>query len=141
MAILDFLYSGETNVYRENLDCFLSIIAEELEMKGLMRQEEEMPVNPSGLITLRNAAFKGETRTTKVIPFSSVPVATQHSPVWTVAKGNQYTDDMQKLDEQINSMMTKSSQKNIQGRLLYVCNVCGKESKHGNMKKHIEEPD
>ena len=34
MAIIDFLYCGEANVYQENLDSFLSI-AEDLKMKGL----------------------------------------------------------------------------------------------------------
>ena len=34
-AILDFLYSGEANVYQENLDSFLAI-AEDLQLKGLM---------------------------------------------------------------------------------------------------------
>ena len=35
LAIVDFLYFGETNVFQENLDSFLSI-AEELQLKGLM---------------------------------------------------------------------------------------------------------
>ena len=35
VAILDFLYCGEANVYQENLDSFLAI-AEELQLKGLM---------------------------------------------------------------------------------------------------------
>ena len=34
LAIIDFIYFGEANVYQENLDSFLSI-AEELELKGL----------------------------------------------------------------------------------------------------------
>ena len=34
LAIVDFLYRGETNVYQENLDSFLTI-AEELQLKGL----------------------------------------------------------------------------------------------------------
>ena len=33
LAILDFLYFGEANVYQENLDSFLAI-AEELKLKG-----------------------------------------------------------------------------------------------------------
>ena len=34
LAIIDFLYFGEANVYQENLDSFLAI-AEELQLKGL----------------------------------------------------------------------------------------------------------
>ena len=35
LAILDFLYCGEANVFQENLDSFLAV-AEELQLKGLM---------------------------------------------------------------------------------------------------------
>merc|ERR1712204_48585 len=35
LAIVDFLYFGETNVYQNNLDSFLAV-AEELQLKGLM---------------------------------------------------------------------------------------------------------
>ena len=141
LAILEFLYCGETNVYQENLDSFLSI-AEELELKGLMgnskQEEEDMSVNPSGLITPRNTAFKEETRMVEGSPLSSSPVTLLHSPVCRVALANDRSDNMQKLDEQINDMMTKSSRKNIHGQPLYVCNSCGKESKQGNIKEHLE---
>merc|ERR1719319_1188910 len=36
MAIDDFLYYGEANVYQENIDAFLAI-AEELKLKGLTK--------------------------------------------------------------------------------------------------------
>ena len=43
MAIADFLYYGEANVYQENLDAFLAI-AEDLELKGLSgTNENEAP--------------------------------------------------------------------------------------------------
>ena len=45
---------------------------------------------------------------------------------------------MQKLDEQIKPLMTKSSRKTKHGQFFYVCNVCGKEANHKNMKDHIE---
>ena len=41
LAIVDFLYTGEANVYQENLDSFLAI-AEELRLKGLMGQTEDV---------------------------------------------------------------------------------------------------
>ena len=40
LAIIDFLYCGEANVFQENLDSFLAI-AEELQLKGLMGKSEE----------------------------------------------------------------------------------------------------
>ena len=38
LAVVDFLYYGETNIYQENLDIFLNI-AEELKLKGLDGEE------------------------------------------------------------------------------------------------------
>ena len=38
MAILDFLYFGEANVFQDNLDSFLAI-AEDLKLKGLVGQK------------------------------------------------------------------------------------------------------
>ena len=40
LAIVDFLYCGEATVFQENFDSFLAI-AEELRLKGLMRQTED----------------------------------------------------------------------------------------------------
>ena len=40
VAMVDFLYFGEANVYQENLDSFLAV-AEELQLKGLMGSEVE----------------------------------------------------------------------------------------------------
>ena len=37
LAIVDFMYNGETNIFQENLDSFLSI-AEDLSMKGLTKE-------------------------------------------------------------------------------------------------------
>ena len=40
LAVVDFLYLGEANVFQESLDSFLEI-AEELRLKGLMGQKED----------------------------------------------------------------------------------------------------
>ena len=46
--------------------------------------------------------------------------------------------NLQKLDEQISSMMTKTANKNVHGGFLYACNTCGREGARGHMKEHIE---
>merc|ERR1712150_428199 len=43
VAMIDFLYFGEANVYQENLDSFLAV-AEELQLKGLMGSGAEKEV-------------------------------------------------------------------------------------------------
>ena len=51
MAIVDFLYYGEANVYEENIDALLAI-AEELSLKGLSGNssteeiEKTLPIKP-----------------------------------------------------------------------------------------------
>ena len=44
VAMIDFLYFGEANVYQENLDSFLAV-AEELQLKGLMGSGAEEEVD------------------------------------------------------------------------------------------------
>ena len=129
LAILDFLYCGETNVYQKDLDSFLNI-AEELELKGLMGksdQEEEIPTKPSQFPLAENTAFKDETKMTESTAMSSPQGTLRDSFARTVALANEHSGNMQKLDEQINSLMTKSSRKNMHGKPTYVCNICGKE--------------
>merc|ERR1719187_980249 len=43
VAMIDFLYFGEANVYQENLDSFLAV-AEELQLKGLMGSGAEKEI-------------------------------------------------------------------------------------------------
>ena len=112
LAILDFLYCGETNVYQENLDSFLNI-AEELELKGLMgksNREEEIPTKPSEF-----PVSEDDTRMTKYTSLST-PLGTQRdSLARTVALADEHSGNMQKLDKQINSLMIKRSRKNMHG--------------------------
>merc|ERR1719509_439845 len=49
MAMVDFLYYGETNIYQENLDSFLAV-ADELQLKGLMGLGAEMEVESKELL-------------------------------------------------------------------------------------------
>ena len=58
VAIVDFLYYGEANIYQENLDTFLNI-AEELQVKGLNGEnggggggDEDPPEQTAKLTTL-----------------------------------------------------------------------------------------
>ena len=142
VAVLDFLYCGETNVYQEDLDSFLAI-AEELQLKGLIgksRQEDDITTKASDVPVAENTAFKNETRMTKstAMPMSSPQVTSRDSLARTLAVANEHSADIQKLDEQVNSLMTKSSRKNIRGMPIYVCNDCGKEGHHSQVRDHIE---
>ena len=59
LAIVDFLYCGEANVFQENLDSFLAI-AEELQLKGLMgkynEKVEEIDIEEKSQASITNKA-------------------------------------------------------------------------------------
>ena len=141
LTILDFLYCGETYVYQEDLDSFL-VIAEELELKGLMgktnQEEQELPTKPSDVPVVAYTAFKDETRMTKSTPLSPRRAPSRDSKVRTVAVAIEHSTNIQELDEQINSLMAKSSRKNKYGYSIFVCNVCGKDGHHRQLRDHIE---
>ena len=65
IAIIDFLYKGEANVFQEQLDSFLAL-AEELKLKGLTGQDsfgdtERKPVSEADRTqTTRKAIFKND---------------------------------------------------------------------------------
>ena len=61
MAIIDFLYCGEADVYQEHLDSFLAI-AEELQLKGLMGKTEE---NSEDIVEERKSLASTTTRPIK----------------------------------------------------------------------------
>jgi len=153
VAIVDFLYHGEANIYQESLDSFLAV-AEELRLKGLSgnqpSQEEE-----SGVQNIPKKQLKGVEKKEQVkqydhdeaqVPvYSKLETYSQSPPEGSVAVVDPYTvaADLQDLDEQINSMMEVSENlvggSGIHGnRKARVCKVCGKEGHQANIKAHIE---
>ena len=149
LAILDFLYFGEANIYQENLDSFLRI-AEELQMKGLMgsgghKEETQKEAPGIDFPKISEPGFKQESEVSKTIALQKalkIPnknfQKTRDFSADTVAIPNDVSGDMERLDEQINSMMEKTLRKNAHGQPFYVCNVCGKEDKRNHIKLHIE---
>jgi len=137
VAMVDFLYNGEVNVYQENTDSFLAL-AEELQLKGLMGSAAEKEVEdriPQNKKTLPKQAL---TKTADGYNFikqvESIP-----PPEGPVAV-TEYINDLQDLDATIKSMMEFSENKaggSQQGRAR-ICTVCGKEGSMDSIMKHIE---
>ena len=139
LAIVDFLYRGEANVFQENLDSFLAV-AEELQLKGLtgktednVQDFEEKPLPQ----TVLHASINTET----IIPETSSSKRETHNPVEnrTLAIPSNFSGDLDDLEEMVKSMMEKSSNKLAAGRgFAEICKVCGKEGMGHNIKDHIE---
>ena len=138
LAIIDFLYCGEANVYQENLDSFLAI-AEELQLKGLMGksdkdelvQEETFEMAPP---TSKKPVYKKEPSALNPIGPSQSYSGEQassnsstHSGEVALASDIFSSGDLQELDEKCMSMMGRTSEKNAHGQPLYQCKVFGKE--------------
>ena len=150
MAILDFLYFGEANVYQENLDSFLAI-AEELKLKGLTGQTF------SNVVEEQNGANSKPIHKTKETFKTTTTTRTQNSDVQNIhdteeaskviAVSNQFSGDLQALDEEVKSMMERSQNmiqcgKQANGTpkqgTAFICKVCGKEGRVSDIRDHIE---
>ena len=142
LAIVDFLYRGEANVFQENLDSFLAI-AEELQLKGLMGKTEDKLRNlEEDEKPLR--AFNGHVKIPKPCFRRPAPSTEIHNPEenTTVAIPSNFSGDLDELEEKVKSLMEKSQNKIGYGRdanaFAKRCKVCGKEGQGPNIKDHIE---
>ena len=153
LAIVDFLYYGETNIYQENLDIFLNI-AEKLELKGLnSKKGEHRKLEGDDTIPQRqiNQPTVPSTPTHKIDVTLETKIASQKSSCSedqisssrSVALPKQeFTGDMRELDEQIETMMDQGEnliKHGSKGMIrAFACKVCGKEGQKCNIKDHIE---
>ena len=113
LAIVDFLYFGEANVFQENLDAFLSI-AEELKLKGLTGQkdlsEETIEANQTKMSA--QPTLKKEKLNIKPgqqnYALKKVLDNSELSQEMTSSVENFVCQDLQELDIKVKSMMEKS---------------------------------
>jgi len=155
VAIVDFLYFGESNVYQKSLDAFLAI-AEELQLKGLTGNADDGHVEENvSKPTKMPIPKRREDKTIKseIIDLSESNLSSYESvlkknlapirgPValTTYAVNNEgYFTDIQTLDEKVRSFMQKSQNfAKRGGRRADLCTVCGKEGEQKEIKEHIE---
>ena len=136
-TIMDFLYFGEANVFQENLDSFLAL-AEELRLKGLTggSEAEEKPVKETPK-PKKNSLKQAMTPLSKSRWAS--PSLTGSSDTAVALTKDKLSVDLQDLNEQIRSMITKSDISEGAGKgHLATCKVCGKEGSFRNMPQHVE---
>ena len=148
VAMIDFLYFGEANVYQENLDSFLAV-AEELQLKGLMGSGAEEEVEENNKPNVFKKALKQKQMFTKQespTPDISRSVETVEAspPLEGAVAVTDYTvaADLQDLDDKIKSMIGYSENQIGRGahpnQKAKFCRVCGKEGEMNDIKKHIE---
>ena len=147
LAMVDFFYHGEANVYQENLDSFL-VLARELQLKGLQgnQTEEEAEIisqptyKKSQTISskYRSATNQFSVNKDAVNDAELVQVVSEKALLPTVQATISCTD-VESLDQQVKSMMAFSEKNGPkrQGRLR-ICKACGKEGSMSNIMHHIE---
>ena len=140
LAIVDFLYRGEANVYQENLDTFLTM-ADEFQLKGFKKRHEEEDIESVSRNVSSRQRFQSSN--TKHNPFAMPKdqttseglenkVEMAHSSETALALNNS-SSYLEELDQKVKSMMTLSqNQTKSQGKAR-ICNVCGKEGQMTNI--------
>ena len=149
VAIVDFLYYGETNIYQENLDSFLNI-AEELSLKGLAGGNKDNEVKPD------TNTYKPKPQSWNPKPPNSRQIEDDNfkrdiipdtytqgedkTEIKTVAVPNSsFIGDLHELDGKIKSLMVLGQNMTPDGKkTATVCQVCGKEGYRTQIRDHIE---
>ena len=129
VALIDFLYNGEANVFQENLDSFLAV-AEELRLKGLRKQQEDLyseAVQEAAYQTGSNQDHVKEPKCDIIPPVAETAIALNNS------------FDLDELDRKVKSMMIfgENILSKVHGRVR-ICKECGKEGQRINIMNHIE---
>ena len=150
LAVVDFLYYGEANIYQENLDNFLTI-AEELDLKGLNggegsseegeREQEDPSKHPDKPTVLRKNKFQPQPQN-QLITYDSYAKDQDSFKVAVALPKHEFSGDLKDLDKKVNSMMGRSENmvKHNEGKMIkaHVCQVCGKEGTLTQIRNHIE---
>jgi len=147
LAMVDFIYFGEANVYQEKLDSFLAV-AEELQLKGLKgsstKEEAEQinkpPVQKEATNPVQKRTYTKQKATLPDLSNSGEKVEFSPYLEGTVAVTDLHVvADLQDLDDKIKSMMMFSENViNAKEGRARICKVCGKEGQLATIAEHIE---
>ena len=140
IAMVDFLYYGEANVFQENLDSFLAL-AEELKLKGLNNTDSSVNGTEFKLSSVYKKVArkkeKAQPQRGQIFDPDDQTFASSEMRVATISKNAVVHADLEDLDNQIRSMITKSNVSSSGGKMA-TCNICGKEGPYKDMPRHVE---
>ena len=147
VAIVDFLYCGEANVFQENLDSFL-LIAEELQLKGLVGKNyeeiSELAKNETAASKEIKSTFKRDlkmsTSIEESIYSSEIPTNVVENKDRTIAVTSLFSGEEERFVENVKSLVEKTQNRTRNGLgFVYKCKVCGKEGQNSQkVQNHIE---
>ena len=153
VSVVDFIYHGETNIYQEDLDGFLTL-AEELQLKGLARSQNNDTSDVAETLLMSQRLEDKKVGVEEVKPFQyPLPIndskmvdysrrqpflKESESRVVVLSNGENALVDanMEDVKGQINSMLEKTGG---EGGNFWKCTVCGKTSNYKQtIERHIE---
>ena len=141
LAILDFLYCGEANVFQEQLDSFLAI-ADELKLKGLTGGQKEHNASHVTAIHEFKKEPLGHNEPPEQLPKKNEARISNAEATTVSLVNHPGVADLNHLDEQIRSMMDETenfvTRPNGEKRKAFICKLCGKELGFSDMTRHIE---
>ena len=145
MALVDFLYNGEANVFQENLDSFLAL-AEDLRLRGLTGPPEDNASQDQKSPQRFNSQelkrfYRKETNPRKLVTSGQTLEVSSEIRIATVTNQPVNVQELHQLDDQIRSMMEHTGKSMIVGsakREALICKVCGREGQLADVMRHIE---
>ena len=138
VAIVDFIYLGEANIYQEDLDAFLAL-ADDLKLKGLVgakddsvNEDQEKRKEPRQLKAQRDTIYEQEENTHEAKKFKEKYTKITNTyeddlivPVYAGKLHVPIDTNKEDLKVQLESMMVRSED----GEIKMICTVCGKAFK------------
>ena len=149
VAVMDFLYYGETSINKENLDSFLNI-AEELNLNRLTGRVEDTIHNDTRTVSksprpkppskISKQEYPKEIEDEFVQNSNPFTPQEQTLDVRAVAVSNiSFSGELQDLDDHIKSLMVLGQTMTPDGKKkATACQVCGKEGYRTQIRNHIE---
>ena len=145
VAMVDFIYLGEANIYQEDLDGFLAL-AEELQLKGLTGAQENSLIKEESEIL--NYLPKPQKKTTPKRDNNMVVETYDKKPLENNAlvplfEGKNASSKNILIDpdnEDVKAKIISMMEKILEGEFNWRCTVCGKMTKGSktHMSRHIE---
>ena len=137
LAIADFLYLGETNVFQDNLDTFLSL-AGELKLKGLASDDRHKENVENGVENPQKQRKVEKKILHQNFPKLEDDIEPQFETRVAIADKTVVNVELDQLDEQISTMIDLTDKLDHLKRKLAKCNICGYEAPRSFVVRHIE---
>ena len=150
VAILDFIYQGEANIFQDDLEAFLSL-AEELQLKGLTGSSNSSVVEDNTDVPKVMPRNIKKTETKKERKTFQPPELDNQVMIENVDQVNYIDNSIVQVDpgrtmvavdssiEDVKSKIYSLMEKFSNGQYNWKCTVCGKPGKdRANMARHIE---